>query len=238
MTPKRMPKGISESLGDYMYIQAILYLIFTSCTQPSNTTTILNPLPACNEYIQDETVYGYCVYQKIDTLSDINSVNVYCDQTGTWQNDCRQAWVMSQTDNKTLAELLPVCGTNSDCALELLDSKHHDDVLEQMNLCLQYTNQYARDCVMHSIQYWYFTWPTADEMSIVAKQPSQYPEQIGMYLGARVGCDGVGRCDGESEVQAMCERYVEIFQDESQCPNQHRQRRWKGRRRTDGAKVK
>ena len=221
-----------------MYIQAMLYLVFTSCTQTSKTATILNPLPACEEYIQDENVYGYCVYQKIDTLLDINSVNRYCIQTGNRQDNCRQAWVMSQADNRPLEELLPICGNNSDCALELLDSKHHDDVLGQVNLCLQYTNQYAHDCVMHAIQYWYFTWPTKDEMSIVAKKPSPYPEQVGMYLGARVGCDGVGNCEGNSEIQAMCERYVEIFQDETQCPNQHRNRRWQGRRRTDGAEVK
>jgi hypothetical protein len=225
-------------MGYNMNIQAMLYLTFTSCVQTPTTVTISNPLPACEEYVQDENIYGYCVYQKIDTLLDINSVNLYCTQTGTWQDNCHQAWVMSQVDNRTLEDLLPICGDDSDCSLELLDSKHHDDVLEQINLCLQYTNHYARDCVMHAIQYWYFTWPTADEMSIVAKQSSQYPEQVGMYLGARVGCDGIGNCLGDPEIQTMCERYVDIFQDESKCPNQHRNRRWKGRRRTDGAKTK
>ena len=183
-----------------------------------------NPLPACFDYIKDVELYGYCIYKNVDTLSDIASVTEHCANAGTWQDDCRQSWVMSHKDAYDLDELMNVCAQNADCAFHILDNQPHPDLLKQVDLCIQYADRYRHDCVMHAIQRWYFEWPDAEEIARVAKERSPFPEQIGTYIGARVACDGVGTCDGTPENKGMCEKYVVEYQDKSKCPNQHRLR--------------
>ena len=215
------------------HIQMFICLVLTSCFREN--ASILEPLTVCDTYAQDIDVYGYCVYQNAHSLPDVESVDKYCSQAERWTEDCRQAWVMSQT-NHPLKKLLQVCGSNAECSLELLDSRRLNDVLQQMKLCIDHTGPFSRDCVMHATQYWYFTWPTAEEIQKVAEHRHYYPDQVGLYIAARVACDGVGSCEGEQEVQIQCERYVRIFQNQNECPNQHRNRVWNGRRRTGGSR--
>ena len=108
--------------------------------------------------------------------------------------------------------------------LELLDARPHNDVLVQMERCVRHAGRYSQDCVMHASQRWYFSWPSVDEIQRVAQQKNPFPEQIGMYIGARVACDDVGQCGGDKEINRMCEKYVEEFQNKNNCPNQHRNR--------------
>ena len=199
----------------------ILVGLLGCTTEPPDV--VENPFPACVEYIKDAELYGYCIYKNVDTLSDITSVNEHCANAGTWQADCRQSWVMSNKDNYTIDKLVGVCKQNADCAFHLLDSKPHPDLLQQVDLCIQYADRYRHDCVMHAIQLWYFESPDAEEVARVAKERSPFPEQIGTFIGARVACDGVGVCDGTPENKGMCEKYVIEYQDKRKCPNQHRQ---------------
>ena len=206
-----------------LMIPLLLHFPFVGCTtEPPNV--VETPLPACLDYAKDAELYGYCVYKNADALSDIASVNEHCPNASTWQDDCRQSWVMSHKDSYTLDDLMNICGNNADCAFQLLDSKPHQDVLEQVELCIRHADRYKHDCVMHAIQRWYFEWPDAEEVLRVAKRRNPFPEQIGTYIGARVACDGVGTCDGETENKRMCEKYVVEYQDKSKCPNQHRRR--------------
>ena len=211
----------------------LVYLLLTSCSTEKNTFP--EPLSACENYVRDVNVYGYCVYQNASSLPDVESVDKYCSQVEKWREDCRQAWVMSQTD-RPLRKLLRVCATNAECSFELLDSRRLDDVRQQMRLCIDHTGPFSRDCVMHAMLHWYFTWPTAEEIQEVAGHQHYYPEQVGMYIAARVACDGVGSCQGDRDIQMQCERYVQVFQNQNECPNQHRNRVWNGRRRTDGSR--
>ena len=197
-----------------------------SCT-PSLPPVVDNPLPACLDYVTDADTYGYCVYKQAATLADIESVHTYCPQSGSWQEDCQQTWVIEHKEAYPLETLMNVCGQNADCAFELLDSKPHEDVLMQVELCIRHAGRYRHDCVMHAIQRWYFTWPDAEEVSRVAHKRNPFPEQVGTYIGARVACDGVGTCAGETENKRMCEKYVVEYEDKRKCPNQHRRRRRK-----------
>lgn len=183
-----------------------------------------NPLHTCIDYVKDAELYGYCIYKNADALSDVASVHEHCPNAGTWQDDCRQSWVMSHKDTYTLDELINICGQNADCAFHILDNKPHPDLLQQVDLCIQYADRYRHDCVMHAIQRWYFESPDAEEIARVVKERSPFPEQIGTFVGARVACDGVGICDGTPENKWMCEKYVVEYQDKSKCPNQHRRR--------------
>ena len=202
------------------------------CAQQSEPVSqIENPLPACNDYTHDASIYGYCVYKNAASITDLQSMGTYCDQAVEWREDCRQVWVISHIDQEPLETLLHVCGQNYDCALQLLDKAPHNDVHIQMERCMEYAGHYKHDCVMHAAQAWYFDWPPEEEIRRVAKQPAPFAEQIGMYIAARVACDGVGSCAGDAEIQMMCEKYVDIFQDKRECPNQHRNR--KGRKRSD-----
>ena len=213
--------------GYQLFMIAILFKFsLMGCTsEPPNVVD--NPLPVCLDYVKDAELYGYCVYKNADALLDIASVNEHCPNASTWQADCRQSWVMGHTDTHPLDELMNVCGQNADCAFQLLDSKPHEDVLEQVELCIRHADRYRHDCVMHAIQRWYFEWPDAEEISRVANTRNPFPEQIGTYIGARVACDDVGTCNGETENKRMCEKYVVEYQDKSKCPNQHRRRRRK-----------
>jgi hypothetical protein len=186
---------------------------------------ITDPWVVCQEYAHDLKGYGYCVYQNAKDLPDAEGVDRHCSQAGEWQDGCRQAWAVTQVDKRPLEELFRICGSNADCSFEILDTKSHDDVLVQIKRCKQFAGHYAQDCVMHASQRWYFDWPSAEEVARVAQRKTPFPEQVGMYIGARVACDGVGTCDGEKEIQRMCEKYVDIFQDKKNCPNQHRNRK-------------
>ena len=197
--------------------------IFLGChTELPNV--VEQPLSLCIDYAKDAELYGYCIYKNVDSFSERASVTEQCPHAGTWQDDCRQSWVMSHKDKYDLNELMNVCGQNADCAFHILDSKPHPDLLQQVDLCIQYADRYRHDCVMHAIQRWYFEWPDAEEIARVAKERSPFPEQIGTFIGARVACDGVGTCDGTPENKWMCEKYVVEYQDKSKCPNQHRRR--------------
>ena len=200
--------------------------MLVSCTTPEVPNVVDNPLPACHDYAKDANIYGYCVYKNADSLPSVDSVNLYCAQAGAWAQDCRQTWVISQSKDTPFDALMGVCGQNSDCAFQLLDKRPQEDVLNQVDFCMRYAGHYKHDCVMHAIQRWYFEWPDAEEVSRVAKERNPFPEQIGTYIGARVGCDNVGSCEGNADNQMMCEKYVRIYQQDSrQCPNQHRRRR-------------
>ena len=203
---------------------SVFILLGVSCSKPLQPV-VDNPLPVCLDYVTDAETYGYCVYKNAATLPDIGSVNTYCPQAGSWQDDCKQTWVMEHKDAHPLETLMEVCAQNADCAFELLDSKPHDDVLVQVELCIRHADRYRHDCVMHAIQRWYFTWPDAEEVSRVAQERNPFPEQVGTYIGARVACDGVGTCDGETENKRMCEKYVVEYEDKRKCPNQHRRRK-------------
>lgn len=193
-------------------------------TQPQ-VETIVDPLPACIDYTKDPKGYAYCVYQQATSLTDIASVEKYCNQAKEWIEPCRQAWAVSKVDSVALEDLMHICDQNNDCALEVLDSKPHEDVLQQIKLCAQYAGRYSADCAMHASQRWYFDWPEADEIARVAKKKSPFPDHVGWYVAARVGCDNVGSCQGEQRIQKICEKNLEIFTNKRNCPNQHRNRK-------------
>ena len=209
-------------LFDYVKCFGLVFLLSCSTEKPN---VVDNPLPACIEHAKDAEVYGYCVYKNAKTLPDIKNVNEYCSQAGKWQDDCRQTWVIEYRNAYSLETLMEICAQNADCAFQLLDTKPHPDLLEQVPLCIRYADRYRHDCVMHAIQRWYFEWPDAEEIARVANEKNPFPEQIGTFIGARVACDGVGTCVGTPENKSLCEKYVVEYQDKSKCPNQHRRRK-------------
>ena len=81
---------------------------FMGCN-PEPPDVVQNPLPACLEYTKDAELYGYCVYKNADSLIDISSVHEHCPTAGSWQEDCRQSWVMSHTNDYSLDDLMVVC---------------------------------------------------------------------------------------------------------------------------------
>lgn len=210
---------------EYMFFQNLPFsLIFINCTHNPDPV-VKSPNPNCTSYASNQNIYGYCLYKQVQHIQKIEDVNTHCKHAFDWKSDCTQSWVMSNVDHYSLESLMQVCDHHADCAFELLDAKPNDDVLVQMDLCVQYTPKYRNDCIHHAMQRWYFEWPDATEMKRVASKPSPAPEQTGLYLGARVGCDNVGHCTGLTEVKQICEKYVQEFEDLRKCPNQHRRRK-------------
>ena len=155
---------------------------------------------------------------------NVEDIDYFCTHAAHLEAECRQNWVMRNKNTASLDALISVCKSD-DCALEILDAKPDDDVLIQMTLCEQHAGRYGRDCIMHALQKWYFDWPPDWEIARVNKAHSRYPELVGTYTGARVGCDQVGNCEGSTENERMCQRFVVEYQDPKNCPNQHRNRR-------------
>ena len=151
--------------------------------------------------------FGFCVYKLSGAFQSVDEVERFCPQSGTWEDECRHAWVAGHTHDTArypTADLVKACGGNIDCAFETLDLRPDPDVLVQMQRCADWTGRFAHDCAGHSLQRWWRTNPDAAEVARVAAASTHAPDEVGRYVALRMSCGGVGACTGDPAVVTAC----------------------------------
>lgn len=170
--------------------------------------------PKCVAYKGTEA-FGYCIYRYAGGLPDIPTVKTVCAQAGEWEGRCRHAWAsgrMSANSGFTTEELLDLCGPSPDCAFQVIDFRPDPSIDRQMALCEQVTGPFAQDCVGHALQSWWMAGVTAEELARVIALPSRFPDRLGFWAGAVVGCSKVGACEGGTpQVVKICADLAEDF---------------------------
>ena len=107
------------------------------------------------------------------------------------------------------------CGDNSDCTFELVDFRPDPDILVQIDRCTKYVKKHIRDCVGHSMQRWYMSDLTEDDVAHMSI-PSSVPDRVAYYVAASVQCHGVGSCSGEPyrSWTGVCKKYQHFKQNQ------------------------
>lgn len=181
-------------------------------------------IPQCDNYrTMPGDAYGYCLYKIAGGLPDVPSVERVCGLAEEWEDECRHAWVagkMNEDSPYDMQTLLDLCGTNADCAFELLDFRPAERIDDQLERCRLHAGKHAADCTGHAMQRWWHQGVDADEVARVAALPTAFPRKIGFWIAASVQCGGVGTCEGNEAVKAACEGQVESFtRKPNQCPS-------------------
>ena len=220
------------------FFQHLLFMLFiVGCGTPSNPPSIEelseNPedlpppnggIPQCAKYEGDSKTYGYCLYKYAGGFPSIQEVDRLCSMAGEWEIECRHAWVsgrMNKGNEYSTEVLLDVCNKNPDCTFELLDFRPDDDVVKQINYCIQHTHPYIRDCIGHAMQRWWYTKPDAEEVARVAQVSTPYPDRVAFYIAASVECSKIGTCDGDARMSKICQKTAQHYkQYPSRCPAQ------------------
>lgn len=177
---------------------------------------------ACQNYERKSDAFGFCLYKNSETMKTIPDVKSYCSFAGKWEDECVYNWVsanLAPDNGISTDELLNLCGDIKDCAFRVLDLRSHVDVLVQMDLCKRHVAQNYRACVLHSMVHWWKKQPSAKDVSYLMQVPSEPSDPYGFYIAARVHCDGVGTCEGSSEMEKRCVELGEAFASKRQkCP--------------------
>ena len=117
-----------------------------------------------------------------------------------------------------------MCAGNPDCTFELLDFRPEEDVLKQNAYCEKYVQKYARDCIGHAMQRWWYTKPSAEQMREVMNTPSLHPDKVVFYVAANVACNDIGSCEGLPRLKNVCSKTAKLFEKSpNRCPKQERQ---------------
>ena len=208
------------------------------CGEPPTEPVTINPnatgeaglpppdggIPQCEPYKEDEDVYGYCIYKFAGGFPNVDEVERLCPMAGTWEKECRHAWVSGRMNSNSGIEmdfLLEICDGNPDCTFELIDFRPNPDVLVQMEYCIKHVGPYIRDCLGHAMQRWWYTAPDAEEVARVAAVKSPYPDRIAFYVAASVACSNVGSCDGDPTMNSICLKNVANYKKfPNRCPAQ------------------
>lgn len=182
-------------------------------------------LPACQPYEANENTWQYCVYTMAGGFPSIQDVEEICPLAGSWEAQCRHAWVAGRMQPGSGVErdaLLSACGVgNDDCAFELIDFRYEEIVDDQISLCRAHAGRHAEDCSGHALQRWYMGKPDAVEVARVNNLDTGYPMKVGFWTGAAAFCAGTGTCEGLDDNRRQCEIQVGIFRKRPEgCPSQ------------------
>ena len=173
----------------------------------------------CSQY-ENVEVRGYCLMKVASSGHGPESADIVCNQAGSWEADCRQAWATSRardgmTDQHgkwmpsqwSTQDLLAGCEGNEDCRFAILDARPATDPVEQMRLCDEFAGKYGLDCAMHALDRWTRGSPDLDSIQAVARQPL-FPEETGRYIAIFVACRETGSCEGSDTMTASCTESV------------------------------
>ena len=182
-------------------------------------------LPACQPYEANENTWQYCVYTMAGGFPSANDVEEICPLAGSWEAQCRHAWVAGRMQPGSGVErdaLLAACGVgNDDCAFELIDFRYERQVDDQMALCKAHAGRHAEDCTGHALQRWYMGKPDAAEVARVNALDTGYPMKVGFWTAAAAFCTGTGTCGGLEDNRRQCEIQIGIFRKRPEgCPSQ------------------
>ncbi len=179
-------------------------------------------LHKCRPYAADPPVLAYCVAGEARSAWR-EDVALICEHAGPYTAMCRQNWAVSAAkhdSNRSLDELVPACGSDQDCAFEVLDTRLYLDALGVAARCAEDVPAHEGDCLGHAIGFWVAKTTDLDDWDTVLAYAEKYPAKLGFHLGTLVGCRELGTCPG-GQVGAWCERRVkEVTATPTRCQQQ------------------
>lgn len=182
-------------------------------------------LATCASYADAPDAYGFCITERVGTLPSPESVEAVCPKAGTFENECRAAWVLAQSRSNVQRppeELLAACGSNQDCKFQVLDTRYpRGDVAEAVKRCEKHVADYARYCVGHALHRWVAEQKPDDaEVARVAAAVPKYAVAVGHYMGIADACHGTAHCgEGDSPAEVSCRASRDDFRAFSiRCP--------------------
>ena len=185
----------------------------------------LGGVASCASYADMPEVLAYCRYQTVRQLPTLKRMEAACAAAGEWERDCRQAWVHDRMDPRSGVDtptLMRACGSNADCAFELLDFRPIADPVEQVAFCQRYASHYLEHCAGHGMQRWWRSRPSEEEHARVAaaEWPGTVARQVGYWLAVDVACSHVGTCGATTAaVRLACEQALPQFTEPKNCPS-------------------
>jgi len=185
----------------------------------------------CEFYRDLPDVFGYCLMTVAATDQVPETAQQVCGTAGAWERDCRHAWATARARGGMMdrngqwhpspwstQELLTGCGDNEDCRFAILDTRHEDDVLLQLSLCVDHGGKYSHDCSIHALDRWMRTQPSPEEVTRVSSAPTTIPIEVGRYVAISVACMDTVACSGSDEVRSSCQAaLVDIRSDAPFC---------------------
>ena len=186
--------------------------------------------PMCNAYRETPEIWGYCLYKMAGGLPSLEAMETVCVQAGTWEKDCRYAWVsgkMQPNSGTSTTDLLAACGDSEDCRFELIDFRPEEDVLDQLKACVEHTGRYANDCATHAMQRWWWAHPDAEEHARIAGQrfAPNVSDKVGYWMAVDVACSGIGDCKlADTGAAQQCEEIAaSLVRRPDRCPSATRE---------------
>lgn len=197
-----------------------------SSPAPDPSPAAVQALPAlvreaCAPYADDAELLPHCLVRQAPGLPDAQAVDTVCSLAGALEDECRQLWTQRQLgsrDRYQRSELIDACGTNPDCAFEVIDLWPAETVDQQIRDCHR-AGPYAHSCVRHALNRWRATDPDAAEADRLGQQDLFMRGLVAEYLAVRVQCDRVGQCPKDGLIAQDCQDWVGRFQaNDGLCP--------------------
>lgn len=183
-------------------------------------------LADCERYAAVPNAYGYCLTSRVRSAPSAADAMRVCGAAGTYAEECARAWVsprLSPSSGLDTQELLRVCGTSADCALEVLDSRASGSLPEELEACRVHAGALGSDCAGHAVERWWVADPTPEEVRRITAMDLPFPERLGFFVAASVVCYGKGTCEGSPAFLARCQEAAATFQqDRMKCPGRRR----------------
>lgn len=180
---------------------------------------------ACGPYAELPLVLQSCLKSQVPTIAEPDLAMALCARTGALAEDCASAWVSAHLDREGLdrAVLLQVCGPHGDCALQVLDRRPQGGLDAQLQDCQAYVADYLGDCGNHAMQRWWVAEPDPEAVAAALRITTSPANVVGRWAAARVACDGVGSCDGQTGAAEVCRKSLdELRAEPRRCPDRSR----------------
>jgi hypothetical protein len=145
---------------------------------------------------------------EVRRVEDLEAMKGHCAVTGPWERQCRSDWVQKHLRRKDWRLLVEVCGEDESCIFDVVDGEP-GPIDERLSRCALLKSGMSVHCARHALSAWWDQCPDAAEIHALARFDTVHPEEVGAYLGALVGCEGRGSCDGDFYVRRYCELQVE-----------------------------
>lgn len=147
---------------------------------------VMQHLPKCGAYRQDEDTFSYCVARSAHTLTDTQ----VCAGAGTQERACHLDWVSARLRSPKVSpeRLLEQCGPAQDCALMVLDAHPRETLASHANACAEYAGPFANDCINHAGRRWVSGKPGPQAQGALNELPNTRPDLVGFWVGVAQAC--------------------------------------------------
>ncbi len=178
-------------------------------TVPPGVATVESTTASCAPYADLPDAHGYCLARRVTSLRGLDEMEGLCARAGGWEEACRAAWVSEQERLRIdwpPETLLRACGSNDDCAFQVVDTRFGGDVLDAIERCATWVREYEQDCVGHALDRWLEERrPDDGEAARVLAGAPRYAALVGYYVGAADACFGTARCaEGRTPADDAC----------------------------------